>query len=118
VRVADRNYSDQPSTWWCGSADLGFADESVAAGARVLSLGSGIQIRFWKQFAARLRESNSCARVLQVGEVSAVTMPDQPVDAVLIQNPKPGAGAANAASGRAGSQGAREAAYVMPHLTG
>jgi beta-lactam-binding protein with PASTA domain len=55
---------------------------------------------------------------LQVGEVSAITMADQPMDAVVIQNPKPGAGAATPRVDVLISQGPRETAYVMPHLTG
>src|SRR5437016_2831802 len=47
-----------------------------------------------------------------------VTMPTPPVDTVVIQNPKPGAGAATPRVDVLVSQGPRELAYVMPHLTG
>src|SRR6266481_4775541 len=43
---------------------------------------------------------------------------DQPINAVVIQNPKPGAGAATPRVDVLVSQGPRVAAYVMPHLTG
>src|SRR6266852_42942 len=55
---------------------------------------------------------------LQVGEVSAVTMPDKPVDEVVIQTPRPGTGAATPRVDVLVSQGPREAAYVMPHFVG
>jgi beta-lactam-binding protein with PASTA domain len=55
---------------------------------------------------------------LQVGEVSGVTMATPPVDTVMIQNPKPGAGAATPRVDVLVSQGPRESAFVMPHLTG
>jgi beta-lactam-binding protein with PASTA domain len=55
---------------------------------------------------------------LQVGEVSAVTMPDQPADAIVLQNPKPGSGAATPRVDVLISQGPKEASYVMPHLVG
>jgi beta-lactam-binding protein with PASTA domain len=55
---------------------------------------------------------------LQVGEVSAVTMPDEPVDTVVMQTPRPGAGAATPRVDVLISQGPRDTAYVMPHLVG
>ena len=85
----------------------------------VLSLGQ-------RQLQIPLLEGNSlrASRIellrggLQVGEVSAVTMADEPVDTVVMQNPKPGAGAATPRVDVLVSQGPREAAYVMPHLIG
>jgi beta-lactam-binding protein with PASTA domain len=85
----------------------------------VLSLGQ-------RQLQIPLLEGNSlrASRIellrggLQVGEVSAVTMAEQPADTVVIQNPKPGAGAATPRVDVLVSQGPREAAFVMPHLIG
>src|SRR5260370_1208541 len=57
-------------------------------------------------------------RGLEVGEVSGVTMADPPVDTVVIQNPKAGAGGATPRVDVLVSQGPRETAYVMPHLAG
>jgi beta-lactam-binding protein with PASTA domain len=45
-------------------------------------------------------------------------MPDQPADAVVIQTPRPGAGAATPRVDVLVSLGAREISYVMPHLVG
>jgi len=85
----------------------------------VLSLGQ-------RQLRIPLLEGNSlrASRIellrtgLQVGEISGVTMANQPVDMVVIQNPKPGTGAATPRVDVLVSQGPREMAYVMPHLTG
>ena len=55
---------------------------------------------------------------LQVGEVSTLSLADVPADTVVLQSPKPGAGAATPRVDVLVSQGAREGAYVMPHLTG
>jgi beta-lactam-binding protein with PASTA domain len=55
---------------------------------------------------------------LQVGEVSAVTMPNVAADIVVMQTPRPGAGAATPRVDVLVSQGARDAAYIMPHLVG
>jgi serine/threonine-protein kinase len=55
---------------------------------------------------------------LQVGEVSNLALPDQQVDTVVIQNPKPGAGAATPRVDVLVSAGPHEVSYVMPHLVG
>jgi len=55
---------------------------------------------------------------LQVGEVTGVMMANAAADTVVIQNPKPGAGAATPRVDVLVSEGARETAYVMPHLIG
>jgi beta-lactam-binding protein with PASTA domain len=55
---------------------------------------------------------------LQVGEVSGITMPEEPADTVVIQTPRPGAGAATPRVDVLVSEGPRESAFVMPHLVG
>ena len=55
---------------------------------------------------------------LQVGEVSNVVLPDEPMDTVVIQNPKPGKGAGTPRVDFLVSAGVREPAYVMPYLIG
>jgi serine/threonine-protein kinase len=55
---------------------------------------------------------------LQIGEVSNIVMPDKAPDTVVIQNPKPGTGAATPRVDVLVSQGDREKAFVMPHLIG
>jgi beta-lactam-binding protein with PASTA domain len=45
-------------------------------------------------------------------------MPDQSADTIVLQNPKPGSGAATPRVDVLVSQGPRETDYVMPHLVG
>jgi beta-lactam-binding protein with PASTA domain len=45
-------------------------------------------------------------------------MPDEPADAIVLQDPKPGAGAATPRVDVLISQGPKESYYVMPHLVG
>jgi beta-lactam-binding protein with PASTA domain len=85
----------------------------------VLSLGQRqLQIPLLEGNSLRASRIELLRAGLQVGEVSAITIEDQPVDAVVIQNPKPGAGSATPRVDVLVSQGPRDAAYVMPHLTG
>src|SRR5207249_245934 len=95
LRVADRIYSDQPVNVVLRQTPTAGLLMKVSQQAHVvLSLGQ-------RQLQIPLLEGNSlrASRVellrggLQVGEVTAVSMPDHPMDAVLIQNPEPGAGA-------------------------
>jgi serine/threonine-protein kinase len=55
---------------------------------------------------------------LQVGEVSGITIPDEPADTVIQQTPRPGAGAATPRVDVLVSSGPHDTAYVMPHLVG
>src|SRR6267143_1648685 len=76
LRVADRIYSDQPINV-------------------VLSLGQRqLQIPLLEGNSLRASRIELLRTGLQVGEVSGVTMADPPVDTVVIQNPKAGAGGA------------------------
>src|SRR6266403_189737 len=85
----------------------------------VLSLGQ-------RQLRIPLLEGNSlrASRIellragLQVGEVTAITMPEKPADEVVIQTPRPGTGAATPRVDVLISQGPHESAYVMPHFVG
>src|SRR5580692_1113977 len=120
LRVADRVYSDAPINVVVRQTPGAGLLMKVSQQAHVvLSLGQ-------RQLEVPLLEGNSlrASRIellragLQVGEVSAVTLPAEPMDTVVIQNPKPGAGAATPRVDVLVSQGPHEAAYVMPHLTG
>jgi beta-lactam-binding protein with PASTA domain len=55
---------------------------------------------------------------LQVGEVTGISTPDEPADTVMLQTPRPGAGAATPRVDVLVSTGPHENAYVMPHLVG
>ena len=120
LRVADRIYSDQPINVVVRQTPPAGLLMKVSQQAHVvLSLGQ-------RQLRIPLVEGNSlrASRIellrqgLQVGEVAGVTMADQPVDTIVIQNPKPGAGAATPRVDVLISQGPRDTAYVMPHLVG
>jgi beta-lactam-binding protein with PASTA domain len=120
LRVADRAYSDVPINVVVRQTPSAGQLMKVSQQAHVvLSLGQ-------RQLEIPLLEGNSLrvSRIellrggLQVGEVSAVTMPDQPIDTVVLQTPRPGAGAATPRVDVLVSQGPRDVAYVMPHLVG
>src|ERR1700730_12578118 len=85
----------------------------------VLSLGQReLQIPLLEGNSLRASRIELLRAGLQVGEVSAVTMPEKPVDSVVLQTPRPGAGAATPLVDVLVSQGPRDVAYVMPHLVG
>ena len=120
LRVADRIYSDQPINVVLRQTPPSGLLMKVSQQAHVvLSLGQ-------RQLQIPLIEGNSlrASRIellrggLQVGEVTSVSMPDQPMDAVVIQTPRPGAGASSPRVDVLVSQGPRENTYVMPHLIG
>src|ERR1700674_4366913 len=120
LRVADHVYSDLPiNVVVRQSPPPGMLMKVSQQAHVVLSLGQ-------RQLQIPLLEGNSlrASRIewlragLQVGEVSGITMPDEPADTVIIQTPRPGGGAATPRVDVLVSQGQREAAYVMPHLVG
>jgi hypothetical protein len=85
----------------------------------VLSLGQRqLQIPLLEGNSLRASRIELLRAGLQVGEVTGVTMPDKTADTIVIQNPKPGAGAATPRVDVLISQGPREVAFVMPHLVG
>jgi eukaryotic-like serine/threonine-protein kinase len=120
LRVADRVYSDAPINVVVRQTPTAGLLMKVSQQAHVvLSLGQ-------RQLEIPLLEGNSlrASRIellragLQVGEVSEVTMPDEPVDRVVRQTPRPDPGAATPRVDVLVSQGPRDVAYVMPHLVG
>ncbi len=119
LRVADRIYSDQPINVVVRQTPTSGLLMKVSQQAHVvLSLGQRqLQIPLLEGNSLRASRIELLRAGLQVGEVSGVTM-TTPVDTVMIQNPKPGAGAATPRVDVLVSQGPRETAYVMPHLTG
>jgi serine/threonine-protein kinase len=120
LRVADRIYSDQPINVVVRQTPPAGLLMKVSQQAHVvLSLGQRqLQIPLLEGNSLRASRIELLRAGLQVGEVTAVNMPDQPVDAVVIQTPKPGAGASSPRVDVLVSQGPREYAYVMPHLIG
>src|SRR3989441_8518290 len=120
LRVADRIYSDQPINAVVRQTPTSGLLMKVSQQAHVvLSLGQRqLQIPLLEGNSLRASRIELLRAGLQVGEVSGVTMTTPPIDTVVIQNPKPGAGAATPRVDVLVSQGPREIAYVMPHLVG
>jgi eukaryotic-like serine/threonine-protein kinase len=120
LRVADHIYSELPINVVVRQTPPPGMLMKVSQQAHVvLSLGQ-------RQLQIPLIEGNSlrASRIellrggLQVGEVSSVSLPDEPADTVVQQTPRPGAGAATPRIDVLVSAGPREAAFVMPHLVG
>jgi len=120
LRVADRIYSELPiNVVVRQSPPPGMLMKVSQQAHVVLSLGQ-------RQLQIPLLEGNSlrASRIellrggLQVGEVSGITMPDEPADTVILQTPRPGAGAATPRVDVLVSDGPSETSYVMPHLVG
>ena len=120
LRVADRVYSELPMNVVVRQTPPAGLLMKVSQQAHVvLSLGQRqLQIPLLEGNSLRASRIELLREGLQVGEVSGVNMPDQPADAVVIQTPKPGAGAATPRVDVLVSEGPREVAYVMPHFVG
>jgi beta-lactam-binding protein with PASTA domain len=120
LRVADRLYSEQPINVVVRQTPPAGLLMKVSQQAHVvLSLGQRqLQIPLLEGNSLRASRIELLRAGLQVGEVTGVSMPDHPADAVVVQNPKPGAGAATPRVDVLVSLGPRELAYVMPHLIG
>ncbi|HEY1924093.1 MAG TPA: PASTA domain-containing protein [Candidatus Acidoferrum sp.] len=120
LRVADRVYSDVPMNVVVRQTPTSGQLMKVSQQAHVvLSLGQRqLEIPLLEGSSLRVSRIELLRAGLQVGEVSNVTMPDVPVDTVVLQTPRPGAGAATPRVDVLVSQGPRDAAYVMPHMVG
>jgi eukaryotic-like serine/threonine-protein kinase len=120
LRVADRVYSDVPINIVVRQTPSAGQLMKVSQQAHVvLSLGQRqLEIPLLEGNSLRVSRIELLRAGLQVGEVSAATMPDEPVDTVVLQTPRPGAGAATPRVDVLVSQGSRDVAYVMPHLIG
>jgi len=120
LRVADRIYSDQPINVVVRQTPPAGLLMKVSQQAHVvLSLGQRqLQIPAIEGNTLRASRIELLRAGLQVGEVSAVTMPTPPADTIVIQNPRPGAGAATPRVDVLISAGPHENAFVMPHLVG
>lgn len=120
LRVADHVYSDLPINVVVRQTPPPGMQMKVSQQAHVvLSLGQRqLQIPAIEGNSLRVSRIELLRGGLQVGEVSDIAMPDQPADTVVIQNPKPGAGAATPRVDVLISSGPHENSFVMPHLVG
>jgi beta-lactam-binding protein with PASTA domain len=120
LRVADRVYSDVPINQVVRQTPPTGMLMKVSQQAHVvLSLGQReLEIPPLEGNTLRVSRIQLLRGGLQVGEVSTTSLPDRPVDTVLLQNPKPGRGAASPKVDMLVSSGPRESAYVMPYFLG
>ena len=120
LRVADRVYSELPINVVVKQTPPPGMLMKVSQQAHVvLSLGQRqLQIPLLEGNSLRVSRIELLRAGLQVGEVSSITTPDEPVDTVMLQTPRPGAGAATPRVDVLVSAGTRDPAYVMPHLVG
>jgi beta-lactam-binding protein with PASTA domain len=120
LRVADRVYSDLPANVVVRQTPTSGLLMKVSQQAHVvLSLGQRqLTIPRLEGTTLRISRIEMLRAGLQVGEVSNITVPNVPADTVVMQNPKPGTGAATPRVDVLVSQGDRDKAYVMPHLIG
>jgi beta-lactam-binding protein with PASTA domain len=120
LRVADRVYSDVPINQVVRQTPSPGMLMKVAQQAHVvLSLGQRqLEIPPLEGNTLRVSRIELLRGGLQVGEVSTITFPDRLTDSVLVQNPKPGHGAATPKVDFLVSGGPKEPAYVMPYFIG
>jgi eukaryotic-like serine/threonine-protein kinase len=120
LRVADHVYSDLPMNVVVRQTPPpGMLMKQSQLAHVVLSLGQRqLQIPLLEGNTLRASRIELLRTGLQVGEVSSISMSDQPVDTVVVQSPRPGGGAATPKVDVLVSQGRREPAFVMPHLIG
>src|SRR5690349_10835454 len=113
LRVADRIYSDQAINVVVRQTPTAGLLMKVSQQAHVvLSLGQRqLQIPLLEGNSLRASRIELLRAGLQIGEVSAINMPDQPADSVVVQSPRPGAGAATPRVDVLISQGPHEASY-------
>ena len=120
MKVADRVYSDLPANAVVRqSPPAGVHMKVSQQGHVVLSLGGRkVNVPGLEGKSLRVARIELLRAGLQVGEVSSVPLPDYPADAVVQQYPRPGGTAGSPRVNVLVSQGAREPAYIMPHLVG
>jgi beta-lactam-binding protein with PASTA domain len=120
LRVADRLYSELPiNVVVRQSPPPGMLMKVSQQAHVVLSLGQRqLQIPLLEGNSLRASRIELLRAGLQVGEVSGITLPDEPADTVILQTPRPGAGAATPRVDVLISDGPRDTSYVMPHLVG
>jgi eukaryotic-like serine/threonine-protein kinase len=120
LRVADRVYNEQAiNTVIRQTPPAGLLMKVSQQAHVVLSLGQRqLQIPLLEGNSLRASRIELLRAGLQIGEVSSIDIPNQATDTVIIQNPRPGAGAATPRVDVLVAQGPHESAFVMPRLVG
>jgi beta-lactam-binding protein with PASTA domain len=120
LNVADRIYTDQPINVVVRQTPSPGLLMKVSQQAHVvLSLGQRqLQIPVLEGSTLRVSRIELLRTGLQIGEVTEFAFPDQPAEFVVLQYPRPGAGAATPRVDVLVSSGPRKTFYVMPHVVG
>src|SRR5271157_3333102 len=120
LRVADRVYSDVPINQVVRQTPPPGMLMKVSQQAHVvLSLGQReLEIPNLEGSTLRVSRIELLRGGLQVGEVSSLALPDQPMDTVVQQNPKPGKGGATPRVDVLVAGVPKDRAYVMPYFIG
>ena len=120
LRVADRVYSDLPINQVVRQTPPPGMLMKVSQQAHVvLSLGQKqLEIPSLEGNTLRASRIELLREGLQVGEVSTVSLPEEPPDKVLLQSPKQGKMAATPKVDVLVAAGTKETSYVMPYLIG
>ena len=120
LRVADRMYSEQPiNVVVRQTPPPGMLMKVEQQAHVVLSLGQRqLTIPALEGKSLRASRIELLRAGLQIGEVSNLTLPAAGTETIVMQNPRPGSGAATPRVNVLVAQPAREAAYVMPFLAG
>ena len=120
LKVADHIYSDSPiNVVVRQTPTAGLLMKQSQQAHVVLSLGQRqLQIPLLETHSLRASRIELLRNSLQLGEVSTLTLPYDAPDSVVLQNPRPGAGAATPRGDVLVAQNPRETSYVMPYLIG
>jgi len=120
LKVADHIYSDLPiNVVVRQTPTAGLLMKQSQQAHVVLSLGQRqLQIPLLETHSLRASRIELLRNSLQLGEVSTLTLPYDAPDSVVLQNPRPGAGAATPRVDVLVAQNSRETSYVMPYLIG
>jgi beta-lactam-binding protein with PASTA domain len=120
LKVADHIYSDLPiNSIVRQTPTAGMLMKQSQQAHVVVSLGQRqLQIPLLEGHSLRASRIELLRGGLQIGEVSTMTLASEAPDEVVLQNPRPGAGAATPRVDVLVAQAPREAGYVMPLLIG
>jgi serine/threonine-protein kinase len=120
LKVADHIYSDLPiNSIVRQTPTAGMLMKERQQAHVVVSLGQRqLQIPLLEGHSLRASRIELLRNSLQIGEVSTLAMAEEAPDAVVVQNPRPGAGAATPRVDVLVAQAPRETSYVMPALIG
>jgi eukaryotic-like serine/threonine-protein kinase len=120
LKVADHIYSDLPiNSIVRQTPTAGLLMKQSQQAHVVVSLGQRqLEIPLLEGHSLRASRIELLRNGLQIGEVSAATLEYVTPDDVVLQNPRPGAGAATPRVDVLVAQAPREPSYVMPNLIG